>query len=114
MGVAPDNMLLKLLFTILIHQKIQQTAAFYGVNSYGFTEQFKCAETCKFTITESIPENLTYPASAPRMMSTYKAHKRLLERVQSSLYLASCYWTLRGNDTPPYHDYSSYEVTNDG
>ena len=76
-----------------------------GFAFFFFTFLFKS----RFTIVESIPENLTYSPAEPIMMSTYKAHKRLLEKVKKTLYLSSCYWTLMGTDTD-YHDYSSIEV----
>ncbi|XP_059167441.1 5'-3' exonuclease PLD3-like [Physella acuta] len=63
---------------------------------------------CIFTLVESIPENMTYSANDRRLMSTYDAHMRLLDRANSSIHLASFYWTLRGSDTE-VHDYSSVQ-----
>ncbi|RUS87670.1 hypothetical protein EGW08_004593 [Elysia chlorotica] len=95
----------------------------YKFDIPNLVKDFKCTETCKFTLVESMPENLTYPAFEPIMMSTYKAHKRILEKVKKTLYLSSCYWSLVGTDTD-YHDYSSaegedilkhlYDLTKDG
>ncbi|GFR65188.1 phospholipase D3 [Elysia marginata] len=100
-----------MLLTILTVMFVAVSGNLNYIHSFdisGAEEEFKCAQSCKFTLVESVPENLTYPATAPIMMSTYKAHKRLLERVKKTLYLSSCYWTLLGSDTD-YHDYSSYE-----
>ncbi|XP_005111969.1 5'-3' exonuclease PLD3 isoform X2 [Aplysia californica] len=68
----------------------------------------KCMDQCTFTLVESIPENLTYPASAPILLSTYEAHLRILRNAKSSIHLSTFYWTLLGNDTD-FHDYSSYK-----
>ncbi|XP_055880137.1 5'-3' exonuclease PLD3-like [Biomphalaria glabrata] len=68
-------------------------------------------DSCKFTLVESIPENLTYPAGSPMLMSTYDAHLRLLSLVQESLYFSTFYWTLRGSDVE-FHDNSSVQGEN--
>ncbi|XP_059167451.1 5'-3' exonuclease PLD3-like isoform X2 [Physella acuta] len=63
--------------------------------------------TCKFTLVESIPENLTYAPSDPILMSTYEAHKRLLLKAKKSIHLSTFYWTLLSNDTSVYDNSSS-------
>ena len=56
-------------------------------------------EQCDIKLVESIPEGLIYPnSSIPENPSTYSVFVQLLERAESSLELASSYWTLRGSD----------------
>ncbi|CAL1537325.1 unnamed protein product [Lymnaea stagnalis] len=72
----------------------------------GMTKSADPAEVCTFTLVESVPENLTYSPTDPRLMSTYAAHKRLLERAKKSIHLSTFYWSLLGSDTP-VSDYSA-------
>ena len=53
----------------------------------------------RLSIVESIPENLTYPSSAPSHLSTYRAWMNLLSAATESVDIASYYWTLRGTDS---------------
>ena len=57
-------------------------------------------EQCAIKLVESIPEGLVYPNSTiPKNPSTYSAFLQLLDLSESSLELASSYWSLRGSDT---------------
>ena len=48
---------------------------------------------------ESIPEGLIFPnSSIPENPSTYSVFVELLEKAESTLELASSYWSLRGSD----------------
>ena len=56
--------------------------------------------SCNITMIESIPENLTYPAGAPSHPSIYSGWLKLLDTAQSTIYIASSYWSLRSDDIP--------------
>ncbi|KAH9509357.1 5'-3' exonuclease pld3 [Bulinus truncatus] len=64
--------------------------------------------SCKFTLVESIPENLTFTSGQPLLMSTHSAHKHLLAKATSSIHLASFYWSMLSSDTE-VSDYSAFE-----
>ena len=56
-------------------------------------------EQCDIRLVESIPEGLIYPnSSLPKNPSTYSIFVQLLEKAESTLELASSYWSLRGAD----------------
>jgi hypothetical protein len=55
---------------------------------------------CNITLIESIPENLTYPDGAPSHPSIYSGWLQLLDAAQSTIYIASSYWSLRSEDIP--------------
>ena len=56
-------------------------------------------EQCDIKLVESIPEGLIYPnSSIPENPSTYKIFVQLLEKAESTIELASSYWSLRGSD----------------
>jgi len=61
---------------------------------------------CTFTLVESVPETLSCNTSEPRLLSTFEAQKRILEKAKSTVHLSTFYWTLFGNDTQ-FHDDSS-------
>ena len=63
---------------------------------------------CTITLIESIPENLTYPHSAPSHPSIYNSWLKLLDAAQSTIYIASSYWSLRSEDVP-VEDPSSWQ-----
>lgn len=63
---------------------------------------------CKsLTIVESIPDNLTYPSSAPLFPSTTSAWDTLLDLTQLRLDIAVFYWDLRPSPAPA--DGSDYD-----
>ena len=65
-------------------------------------------ETCDIKLVESIPEGLDFPNShIPTNPSTYSAFLQLLNVTESSLELASSYWSLRGSDV--YEDPSDWQ-----
>ena len=70
-----------------------------------FMEKYRiCSDfstvNCNITLIESIPENLTYPHSAPSHPSIYSSWIKLLDAAQSTIYIASSYWSLRSEDLP--------------
>ena len=66
-------------------------------------------EGCRVKLVESIPEGLIYPNSTtPENPSTYSALVQLLNLAETSLELASSYWTLRSSDLD-YQDPSSWQ-----
>ena len=64
--------------------------------------------TCRLTVVESIPDNLTYPEGSPSHPSTYHGWMSLLDSATTSIDIASFYWTLRGVDV--YEDPSDWQV----
>lgn len=46
-------------------------------------------------LTESIPDGLIYPEDAPKFPTTYDTWKDLISNAQSTIEIASFYWTLR-------------------
>lgn len=66
----------------------------------------QCADSCTFTLVESIPQNLVYNSSYKVHMSTYTALTTLMASATTSIQIASYYWTLLGTDTS-YHDNTS-------
>ena len=50
----------------------------------------------RLSLVESIPENLTYPPTAPRHTSTYDSWVWLLKHAVHDVSIASYYWTLTG------------------
>ena len=64
----------------------------------------------RFSIVESIPQNLTYTPDEVVHPPTYSALKTLLGLATKSVHIASFYWTLRGSDIP-FHDNSSEPVS---
>ncbi|GAB1601425.1 phospholipase D3-like [Argonauta hians] len=59
---------------------------------------FDNVSPCRISLAESIPENLTYPAGSPSHLTTYDGLMHLIENAQSSIEIASFYWSLRGTD----------------
>ncbi|EDV29180.1 uncharacterized protein TRIADDRAFT_18345, partial [Trichoplax adhaerens] len=59
-------------------------------------------------LVESVPQNLTYPAKAIHLNSTYQAWMKLIKSAQHTIDIASFYWTLQGSDTS-FHDNSANE-----
>lgn len=60
-----------------------------------------CTESCIFAITETIPDNLTYPDSSPVGISTYEAWLDLIQSAQHTIDIASFYWSMLGIDVIP-------------
>ncbi|KAK3907420.1 5'-3' exonuclease PLD3 [Frankliniella fusca] len=61
-----------------------------------------CKNTCRISLTESIPEGLLYPPNAPKFPSTYDVWDNLINISQNSIEIASLYWSLRGSDIYPH------------
>lgn len=55
--------------------------------------------SCRAVLVESIPEGLDFPGASVSNPSTSQAWLGLLARANSSLDIASFYWTLTSNDT---------------
>ena len=64
--------------------------------------------SCNVTLVESIPENLTFPKGSPTHQSVFHGLLNLLEVAESSIHIASSYWTMRGDDVP-VKDSSSWQ-----
>ncbi|XP_025068842.1 phospholipase D3 [Alligator sinensis] len=58
-----------------------------------------CTDPCRITLVESIPEGLTYGSAVPSHPSTFQTWLELIGGAQSSLDIASFYWTLTNADT---------------
>ena len=55
--------------------------------------------TCKLSIVESIPENLTYPSGSPLHESTFEGWLDILQLAKNYVNISSFYMTLNGSDT---------------
>lgn len=73
-----------------------------GVKSYPIDEDcYRFSSiNCSISLIESIPDNLTYPSGSPSHPSTYNSWLQLLDVAQSTIYIASSYWSLRSDDLP--------------
>lgn len=58
-----------------------------------------CDDPCQFVLAESIPEGLVFDDNATFNPSTFEAWMNLLSAAQTSVDIASFYWTLTNNDT---------------
>jgi len=58
-----------------------------------------CTDSCTIGIVESIPENLTYSTSEVVHPSIFSGLLKLIKSAESTIDIASSYWTLRGKDT---------------
>lgn len=56
----------------------------------------------RISLTESIPEGLIYPEGTTPYRTTYQSWMDLISTAQSTIEIASFYWTLRKNDIYPY------------
>ncbi|XP_045449871.1 5'-3' exonuclease PLD3-like [Melitaea cinxia] len=61
-----------------------------------------CSDECRFSLVESIPEGHMYPPNATHM-PTKNAWLDLIDEAQTSIEIASFYWTLRFNEEYPYN-----------
>lgn len=67
---------------------------------------------CRFTLVESIPENLTYPDGEPMHMSVFESWSQLIALAERSIDIATFYSTLKGQDIQPDDpDPSSWQVS---
>ncbi|KAM9325389.1 5'-3' exonuclease PLD3 [Gastrophryne carolinensis] len=63
----------------------------------------RCNDSCNMVLVESIPEGLVYPDNSTSNPSVFQTWLRLLSEAQSSVDIASFYWTLTNNDTHTQH-----------
>lgn len=75
------------------------TPRFIGIDS----------ESCTAFLTESLPEGLVYPSSAPSFISTALAWDMLLHNAQRNVSIASFYWSMLREDV--YNSSSAYQVS---
>ncbi|KAL5108595.1 5'-3 exonuclease PLD3 [Taenia crassiceps] len=64
-------------------------------------------ESCTAFLTESLPEGLVYPSSAPIFISTAFAWELLLHNAQKNVSIASFYWSMLREDV--YNSSSAYQ-----
>ncbi|XP_072345928.1 5'-3' exonuclease PLD3-like [Scyliorhinus torazame] len=57
-----------------------------------------CDDPCSFVVAESVPDGLAYNENATKYQSTYNSWLNLINIANSSLDIASFYWTLTGCD----------------
>lgn len=69
-----------------------------------------CNNSCSISLVESIPQGMVYPDNTTPYPSTYQTWLNLIDVANSSIEIASFYWTLRKTDI--YPDPSSNEVCN--
>ncbi|XP_067895165.1 5'-3' exonuclease PLD3-like isoform X4 [Heterodontus francisci] len=55
-------------------------------------------DDCSFVVAESVPDGLIYEENATKYQSTYNSWINLINIANSSLDIASFYWTLTGHD----------------
>lgn len=67
--------------------------------SAGTTGDADRAVPARITLVESIPEGLTYSSAVPSHPSTFQTWLELIGGAQSSLDIASFYWTLTNADS---------------
>ncbi|XP_053329151.1 5'-3' exonuclease PLD3 [Spea bombifrons] len=58
-----------------------------------------CDDPCKFVLVESIPEGLVYDSNATSNPSTFQSWMNLLAEAQTSVDIASFYWSMTNEDT---------------
>lgn len=58
----------------------------------------QCGDKCRFTIVESIPENLTFNGTTFQSVSVFEGWMNLLSIAKETIDIASSYWSLRGDD----------------
>ncbi|XP_063826849.1 5'-3' exonuclease PLD3-like isoform X1 [Ostrinia nubilalis] len=61
-----------------------------------------CSDECRFSLVESIPEGHMYPPNVTHL-PTKNAWLNLIDEAQTSIEIASFYWTLRFNEMYPYN-----------
>ncbi|XP_052860340.1 5'-3' exonuclease PLD3-like [Anopheles cruzii] len=57
-----------------------------------------CPDRCQIALVESLPEGLTFPPNSPTFQTTYDAWSALLAMANTTIKIASFYWTLKGTD----------------
>uniref|UniRef100_A0A8C5WEA0 5'-3' exonuclease PLD3 n=1 Tax=Leptobrachium leishanense TaxID=445787 RepID=A0A8C5WEA0_9ANUR len=87
-----------LFFRILIFP-FCATASHVETETVTLSQERACDDPCQFVLAESIPEGLVYDANATFNPSTFQAWMTLLSAAQTSVDIASFYWTLTNNDT---------------
>lgn len=68
----------------------------------------ECKMNFSISLVESIPEGLQFPNGSKLYPSTYQAWMNLINAANSTIEIASFYWTLRSTDV--YPDSSSAQV----
>ncbi|XP_048456005.1 5'-3' exonuclease PLD3-like isoform X1 [Rhincodon typus] len=57
-----------------------------------------CDDPCRFVVVESVPDGVVYGENATKYQLTYNSWLNLITIANSSLDIASFYWTLTGHD----------------
>ncbi|XP_063238049.1 5'-3' exonuclease PLD3-like isoform X2 [Bacillus rossius redtenbacheri] len=65
----------------------------------------ECSQSCRLSLVESIPVGLVYDGGATPHPSTFHTWMNLINMAESSIKIASFYWTLRASDV--YNDPSA-------
>ncbi|KAG7329310.1 hypothetical protein KOW79_007484 [Hemibagrus wyckioides] len=60
--------------------------------------QEECSSDCRLTLTESIPEGMSFPSGSPHLQSITHTWTNLLNRANASVNIAAFYLTLRDSD----------------
>ncbi|XP_029427380.1 phospholipase D3 [Rhinatrema bivittatum] len=81
-----------LVFPLLISAPLGKTEATLYQNK-------RCDDPCRFVLVESIPEGLVYNQSSTSNPSIFQAWLDLVRSANSSMDIASFYWTLTNQDT---------------
>ncbi|XP_034947047.1 5'-3' exonuclease PLD3-like isoform X2 [Chelonus insularis] len=68
---------------------------------FGNESEFMCMDSCKISLVESIPIGLKYYNNSVVHKSTYSTWIELIESAQSTIEIASLYWTMTRQDVYP-------------
>ena len=80
-----------------------------GAYVFDFFDFLACFLHSRFSLLESIPQNLTYGPHQYVCNSTFSGIEKMLSMAKSHVDIASFYWTMRGDDTS-FYDGSAIQV----
>ena len=94
-------LVLVIVFLVVKSGSRSETSSFCGVLDVPTMDEVcrtQRSQSCGVKIVESIPENLTFSKDAPSHISVFDGWIELLDAAETSIHIASSYWTLRGDD----------------
>ncbi|XP_078090118.1 5'-3' exonuclease PLD3 isoform X2 [Mustelus asterias] len=86
------------LVTFAVVQSVRKPMERNGTKAWEGLQSTTCDDPCSFVITESVPDGVVYNKNATKYQSTYNSWLNLINIANSSLDIASFYWTLTGRD----------------
>ncbi|KAJ6637074.1 5'-3' exonuclease PLD3, partial [Pseudolycoriella hygida] len=103
----PITVILTLIVLVVLLPLLEHNNDKNSLNAKGNSTPYVCSDTCRIKLVESIPEGLVYPPDSPTFPDTFNAWSELLSLANSTLDIASFYWTLRSADV--YNHSSSWQ-----